>query len=681
MLLLSVGQPVFSEDTWLRLSLGEAYATAGPWLVTDPLLHTATGPPAPAAWLSDIALYGIKSSFGFSGLRVVHVLGVVAILVLAWSLLRRVSTSPLFASLGTGLFAVLSAYRLFQLRPHLVSIGVALLLVRILVSDKQPPSWRRILIAVGLFALWANAHAAFILGPVLIGAAAIGAGIAAWTRADAAARTRAARIALALVLGLLATLLNPEGFAPHLLYLGAGVETPALEVVVDEWLSLSLFQLPPANLPPSLLCWVVVWGLVVLTPWAAIRQLRAWRAGGGADPALAALALVSLVGLLSAVRLLWLGIFPLLFLVDCARAQGLFPERRRWGPAFCAGFALLLLPAFVAIGDWPMISRGVQLARYADPYSATKSYAHEVWFLRDTQLEGRLFNSYEMGNFLGYWLAPRMSVFVNGSLNFPKGVMEARTRLERRLGATPEESFANSLDRFEIDIFFATGLPVVSPPNRPSLHTTTHLENTPGWLLIFRTPRSALYLRSNARNRTNLERVVDYYASRGVPFSPERGLDLERVMQEAPEWAAAHGVLPTHLAGLEAATRSLDPLRSRSARERLGALYASLGLYERAIAIERARMQAEPKAGSAVRRLAWSLLHAGRFGEAREVLERQAPGSMSDTNSSRLVALARSPVPSEGLAAQVATLPLLQAARARRVLEGFQEPEPRSARR
>ena len=275
MLLLSVGQPVFSEDTWLRLSLGEAYATAGPWLVTDPLLHTATGPPAPAAWLSDIALYGIKSSFGFSGLRVVHVLGVVAILVLAWSLLRRVSTSPLFASLGTGLFAVLSAYRLFQLRPHLVSIGVALLLVRILVSDKQPPSWRRILIAVGLFALWANAHAAFVLGPVLIGAAAIGAGIAAWTRADATARTRAARIALALVLGLLATLLNPEGFAPHLLYLGAGVETPALEVVVDEWLSLSLFQLPPANLPPSLLCWVVVWGLVVLTPWAAIRQLRA----------------------------------------------------------------------------------------------------------------------------------------------------------------------------------------------------------------------------------------------------------------------------------------------------------------------------------------------------------------------------------------------------------------------
>ena len=223
---------------------------------------------------------------------------------------------------------------------------------------------------------------------------------------------------------------------------------------------------------------------------------------------------------------------------------------------------------------------------------------------------------------------------------------------------------------------------MVSPQNRPSVHTTTHLENSPGWLLIFRTPRSALYLRKNARNRENLQRVAAYYASRGVPFSPDRGLDLEGVMREAPEWAAAHGVLPTHLAGLEAASRSLDPLRGRAAREQLGALYASLGLYERAIAIERVRLRAEPDARAAGQRLVWALLHAGRFSEAREVLERQlAAGGAGDGGLIRLLELARSPAPSGAVAARVATLPLLEAGRARRVLAGFREPEPRSARR
>ena len=679
LVLVSAGQPVFSEDTWLRLSLGEAYAAAGLWLTEDPLLHTAVGPPAPAAWLTDVTLYGVERVFGFAGLRGFHVLGVIAILALAWSALRRTSGSLLLASLGTGVFAVLSAYRLFQLRPHLVSMLIALLLVRILVANGRPPSRQRIFLAVGLFALWANAHAAFVLGPVLLGAAALGAGIAAFARGDATGRARSVRIGAAVALGLLATLLNPEGVGPHLLTLSAGGDTPALAVVIDEWASVSLLQLPPANLPPSLLSWVIVWCLVVLTPLVAVGEIRGWRSGGGADPALAALALVSLVGLLSAVRLLWLGIFPLLFLGHCARTHGLFSKRSRLVPALIAVFAVLLVPAFVWLGDWPMISRGVQRARYAEPYPATKSYAHAVWFLRDAQLEGRLFNGYAIGNFLGYWLAPRMKVFVNGSLNVPLEVMDARTQIERRLGATPEESFTASLDRLGIDVFFATGLPVVSPPNRPSIHTTTHLERTPGWLLVFRTPRSAVYLRDNPRNRANRGRVADYYARNGVPFDPARGLELDRVVREAPAWAADHGVLPTHLARLAAAAGSFDPARRRVAREQLGALYATLGLYERAISIERARLGSDPQAGSAAHRLVWSLLHAGRFGEAREASGRLADrAGREDELSQRLVAVALSADGSqEELAARVAVLPLFTAARARRVLAGFREPVPR----
>ena len=52
LLLYSVGRPVASADTWLHLALGEAYLQEGPWLHADPILHTATGPPVPAASLA-----------------------------------------------------------------------------------------------------------------------------------------------------------------------------------------------------------------------------------------------------------------------------------------------------------------------------------------------------------------------------------------------------------------------------------------------------------------------------------------------------------------------------------------------------------------------------------------------------------------------------------------------------
>ena len=41
LLLVSAGQPLFTEDTWWHLAMGEAYRANGPWLAADPTLHTA----------------------------------------------------------------------------------------------------------------------------------------------------------------------------------------------------------------------------------------------------------------------------------------------------------------------------------------------------------------------------------------------------------------------------------------------------------------------------------------------------------------------------------------------------------------------------------------------------------------------------------------------------------------
>ena len=212
LVLLAVAQPLQTDDAWWHLALGRAYASEGPWLSGDPLLHTAAAPPEPAAWLFDLSLHALGDLVGFPGLRVFHAALAAGILAAVWGLARRTGVSAAGASLATAAFAALSAYRLFQLRPELATIAATLALYRWLLEEARPPSARRVAAATLLLALWANLHSGFLLGPILIATAIAGLAVAAALgppEARAADLARARRLLLALGLGLAATLLNP----------------------------------------------------------------------------------------------------------------------------------------------------------------------------------------------------------------------------------------------------------------------------------------------------------------------------------------------------------------------------------------------------------------------------------------------------------------------------------------
>jgi hypothetical protein len=696
LLLLAVGQPLYTDDAWWHIALGEAYASEGPWLDVDPLLFTAPGPPAPAAWLADVALFGVERAAGFPGLRIAHALAAAGILVLAWSLLRRASGSRFAASLGTGVFAALAAYRLVQLRPHLVTILATLVLYRLLLADRAPPSRRRIVIAAALLALWANAHGGFLLGPLLLAAGLAGLLLAAplrpraWAAGD---RARALRIAAALGIGLLATLLNPNGVDQHLAYFAAGADTPSLMRVADEWLPFDPFRLPLRGLPPSPLAWGVFWALLAGTPLVALCALRQWRRGdrrggsdaaAGVDPALVAVAMVSLAAPLLAVRFLWLGIFPLLLLAGGSHARlADGGARNRVVSWTAAAAALLLLPGFVRLGEWPMISRAIPRSPsgYAQPYAVGKYYGHAVWMLRDAGLAGNLFNEYFMGGFLGFWLAPDLRSFVNGSLNVSQEAMRANLPIRERRGSEPGEDFLELLDRQRIDVFMGIRFPQLRSVHRPWFYTTGHLEHAPGWIPVFRNARSAVYLRTNERNRANLERVADYYARQEVPFDPSRGFDPERVIREARNWAVMHGLIPPYFEDLVAVSRGLEPERRRRALDHLASLYTALGLYERAIRIDRQLLRAEPDLIAPQRRRVWCLLRLDRTLEALEAAGSLAAAPSADALSHAIAAAASDSAAGGDVAARVAQLPVFTQLEANRLASGVVRPETRTSRR
>jgi hypothetical protein len=694
LLLLAVGQPIFTDDAWIHLALGRVYSSAGPWLHADPLLANALGPPAPAAWLFDVALFQIERMTGFDGLRVLHVGTVIGILALAWSLIRRAGGSIPLACLGAGAFISMSAYRLVQLRPHLFTILATFLIYRLLVEGGSSPSRRRIAGSTALLAVWANVHAAFLLGPILIGAALAGVLVSlAFENASdsAAAKGRAAHLGAALGLGLLATLLNPSGIGVHLAWFVSGSDTPTLIRVADEWTPVDPFSLPVAGLPPSLLGFALFWLLMVATVGIAIRVVHDGRSGRGStrtqvDPALLSMAIVALIAPMIAVRFLWLCIVPLLL-----AASWLGPRVEARGrlaavaSLAAAAMVWIVLVAFTRIGDWPMISRLVPrtLAGYAEPYRVAKYEGHVVWMLEDAGLEGTIFADYHLGGFLGYWLAPRIRTLVNGTLNVPAVVIDSNRPLRERRGRVPGQTFLELLDEQGLDLYLGIRLPKIVTRARPTFYSTAHLERAEGWIPIFRNLSGALYLRANERNEENLARVEAYYAEQEVPFDPGAGFDPERVIREAPDWAILHGVVPLQLSQLQLSTIRADAGPKRSALGRLSFIHATLGAYEKAIDYDRRLLHLDFENVDARRRIVWSLLRMGRHADAMaeaEILQQQ-PGF---NDMARLIVEATRAVDeidsSEDRAALIARLPLLTPFEASQLAAGVVSPSVRPQR-
>jgi hypothetical protein len=593
---------------------------------------------------------------------VLHVAWGAAIVALAFALALRASGSRAAAGAISVAFVALAAYRLVQLRPELFTLLAILGVYGLLCQDETPPSAGRIAVTALLFAVWANVHAAFPLGLALLFASSAAALVASQ-------RARAVRLALAFAAGLLASLANPTGASAGIEWLRAA-GTPALARVADEWMRFEPFHLPVPDLPPSPLAWALGCALLVLAP------LLAWRLLRSAGAVLCAWMLVALATLLGAVRFLWLGLFPLLALARVAR--GRIPA----GASAVA--AVLLAAAFFRLGDWPMVSGLLPASRegYAEPYSAAKYYAHAIWFLADAGIEGNVFADYTQGGFLGFFGAPRLRAFVNGSLNVSDDALEANLPIRERRGARAGEDFLALLDRLEVDVFVGTRLPQVGPAQRPWFVTTAHLEGAPGWRCVFRNADSAVYLRVNERNAANLARVAAYHAREHVPYDPERGFDPEAAIRANRLYAVSHGLVPVHFADISASAHEGDADERQGAADWLASIYASLGLYERAIRLDREILSAAPDAVPARRRLVWSLLRAGRFDEARaqaDALDDAPPGD----GLSRFIAETAREVAElspEERASRIATLPLLSRAEAARLMGGMARPEARVQR-
>ncbi|MBW1688532.1 MAG: hypothetical protein JRS35_26145 [Deltaproteobacteria bacterium] len=426
-------------------------------------------------------------------------------------------------------------------------------------------------------------------------------------------------MAAALVLGLLAALLNPRGIEQHLSFLSSA-SGPALWLIADDWLAFHPLSWSQTRLALGLGVWLTA-DLLLLCFLAAglyalLRFLRepsasALRAG---DPMLFALGAASFAAILVSQRFLWMCVFPLLCVLrvlSSVRDES-FRKALAWACALvCIGLAL----GFPGARPLSALAPSRFLAYLEKPLSE-RYPAEGVRFLAETEVSGNLFGRYSTGGFFGYWLAPSVRSFVNGTLNFSAEVFEDYFAAVNLRGIHPDESFLDVLDRRDVDFFFGVGVPEPKAPGTTVFYTTVDLEGEPGWIPVHRSLDHAIYLRLAERNAENLRRIASYYAREGISFDSKRGLDIGALLREQPEWAIRHRMLPKDYRRLLSDSEHAERKVRYEALERLATVHLLLGDYETQLRFDLQAVELAPRRQEPRRRLVYGLLRLGRRREA-----------------------------------------------------------------
>jgi hypothetical protein len=274
--LLAVGSLAISNDTWLGIAGGRELLQHG-FSSENTWTRYGSGSWADQQWGAHVVFYGVWRVAGAGGLVGLHVALLTAGLGLCLHAARTRGAGPVWSALLLLVVAVASAGELVFVRTQSFSVLCFGLLAYLLARDRSRLE-RRVLLAVPLLVVWANLHAAVLVGAgvcVLYAASSV---------AEAPARGRAllTRAATLAVGGCAACLATP--FAPELpAYLRQTVANADFRRFISEWQPVTLGNSPifvvvalvavacTARAPIALRDKLLVWALT-LAGFTAIRS-------------------------------------------------------------------------------------------------------------------------------------------------------------------------------------------------------------------------------------------------------------------------------------------------------------------------------------------------------------------------------------------------------------------------
>jgi tetratricopeptide (TPR) repeat protein len=494
LLFLFTGE-IRDTDIWLHLKTGEHTLRTRALTVPDPFSYTsvtsaATYPGEELTryfnltheWLAQIMMYLIYSVAGFPGLVLARAALLIVFCALAgWMAFRR--TDDFYIGLAAALGAAGMAFHFQQSRPFLVTFVCFALTMAILESRRS--MWA----LPAVFLVWANCHAGFFIGWLVLGAYCGEALIHRLRKKPGPQERQLWLVALACVL---VSGLNPNGFRVIqilFLYRSSAIQSDNLE-----WQR-------PIFWEPGIYSFLLFGSLLALL--IARRRARAvdWLLYLG-------FALISLTAVRNAI---FMGLIGPVVIAAYAPKWRALPVLS----ALVAAVALLVYDVS------PAVANGNAFALRAAEWQLPSGAAD---FIQAHRITDRMFNNYETGGYLVWRLWPLQRDFID-----PRGLSEqAYTDYKRILtsGAAGGES-AKLLRKYGIQLVVTDGFDYLSGQVYPLVVELAD-SGDPDWKLAYADSRSVVFMRhppdgaASRDSRTALLESLEKQCSQHIEHEPSR---------------------------------------------------------------------------------------------------------------------------------------------------------------
>lgn len=418
------------------------------WSEPDILFHNAYSYTEPDFrfinhhWLYGVIVYPIYRLAGFVGLSLFNILIILAAFSLAFYIARqkislyaldifgRAKVDGFFLASLISLPVILLLSERVEIRPEIISYLLIISVYALLDSTEKTKRYRRLWLLLPLFVLWANIHIYFFMGLALIGFKAAAAFIGALTEKEKSLRLRllsawrASRLWLALFgASVLACLVNPNTWR-GLIYPFNIFKNYGYEIAENK----SVFFLEHLAVNHNFFLFKLV-GALLLISWALYFSRRSGRACF--QDRLVDIFLSLLIGGLAIFFSRNISLFGLvsLIIISANMAPVLISLKDRdearlslWRRFFASPFPrvhayilafLLILIASVFLYIRADARRDNHLIRNSFGLGLRAGNEASVAFFKKNNLSGPIFNNYDIGSALIFWLYPQEKVFVD----------------------------------------------------------------------------------------------------------------------------------------------------------------------------------------------------------------------------------------------------------------------------
>jgi hypothetical protein len=406
----------YQTDLWHHLARGRVMATEGRLLDEDRFTYTVAGQPfQDANWAWQLANYRLYQLGGLALVQTVNSAVLAVTMAVLVALCRRRAGS-LVAAAGVCILVFFGLWQLLLIRPQTLSLLLFVLLYACLEGALSRPRW--LWAAPLILGVWANVHGGFPVGLVLVGCY-VGAVLLATRRV-----LQLAPWVLCLLGCGAATLVNPYGWRVYQYVLQTSQTASGRRI--DEWLPPGLHLLAGK-------VWVLSVVLLLGLSMRASRQPQEDRRLAWRDLLLICGFLPAACGSVRMVAWWLLVSAPLLaqWLADC------WPRLRQEDPAAdrpTAGAALTVgALALAMVLSLPWLERFNPVFRIPGRAHRVESDLQAVADrLAAAPPGGRIFSRFSWGEYLGWTLAGRYTVFMDGRIEiFPNEVWEQYSAVVR----------------------------------------------------------------------------------------------------------------------------------------------------------------------------------------------------------------------------------------------------------